>query len=545
MKIDNEIIISLKYLLYPTITTIQDLKLLTEFLDNNVNEIINLSIDKFQELQNVKEKVLKLVVARFKPLLKSEKEKITVPKDLVAAWLAETKEIVKSLFALELPIYAKAITIEWLSIYFLLITLYVVWKGGGPKILQQLIERGEFEEEAFNILLRAVDDKELYELLEKINMKELFDLALSIHAKALEKTLSYMDKKNRKELAERIRPLLEKGKTLSDTLGNILMGIDNYDRMNKKLVLLMLPTLFEALSRVVILKNDESKGEDIEKIVEMLKKGLNKIDIVEESVDLGEVLLQEVARIYALIEKNDIKGVLEVLRGVGNLYLKNALKIFGTTSMISLKVSPDIILLAIPLTPPPLSIHDRLSPRSTMLISQDALEEIANWNFEAKVMLRTSIIRKPEVFRILFEHARRDPLALIGIRLLMGEPVPFILETILPILEIEDISKINEERLRDIIKLLNHLMKDFVETCEYLEKNGWGKNEWLRNIFFYYIHRLLFFTAPRLTEKTRKVLASHGGQDFLVMYEKLSIKIESMYPKVEEKAREDVSELFV
>jgi len=546
VNIPDDVLVAIKYLLFPTTTSIWDLKQVTDRIDTNVNEVIKLKADEFKNIRDARERLIKLTIARFKPIFRAKGEKVVVSSDLVDAWISETKLIARTLIELGYPQYAKAFLIEWISVYFLLVTLYVVWKGGGPKILQQFIEKGEFEEEAFERLLKIQNDEDFWDLCEKVGLRRLFELAIAIHAKSLEKTISYLSEKDRSSLSARISPILEKKDNLLNVFKRTLNELESHDYMNRKLFLLMLPTVLEALTRTLIVRQEDlGSNNDTEEILNLLKDNLDKIEIAgEEITDLGDIVLQEVTKISALINSEEVDSVVRSLRTIGERYLKTAMNAFGMTSMTILKVSPDIILAAVPLTPPPISVYDKLSPKTIVLITQDALEEIANWNFEAKIIFKAAIIRKPNVFKKVIEAIENDPLAFTGLRLIMGDPIPFILEALLPIAEIENLSKINEDKIHEIVELLNYVMRKFMEACEYLKRKGLEDNDWLRTIFLYYIHRLLFFIAPRLTSNLRKILSNYGGQDFLLLYEKLSKKVEALYPKVKEKEGEDISELF-
>ncbi len=546
VNIPDDVLVAIKYLLFPTTTSIWDLKQVTDRIDTNVNEVIKLKADEFKNIRDARERLIKLTIARFKPIFRAKGEKVVVSSDLVDAWISETKLIARTLIELGYPQYAKAFLIEWISVYFLLVTLYVVWKGGGPKILQQFIEKGEFEEEAFERLLKIQNDEDFWDLCEKVGLRRLFELAIAIHAKSLEKTISYLSEKDRSSLSARISPILEKKDNLLNVFKRTLNELESHDYMNRKLFLLMLPTVLEALTRTLIVRQEDlGSNNDTEEILNLLKDNLDKIEIAgEEITDLGDIVLQEVTKISALINSEEVDSVVRTLRTIGERYLKTAMNAFGMTSMTILKVSPDIILAAVPLTPPPISVYDKLSPKTIVLITQDALEEIANWNFEAKIIFKAAIIRKPNVFKKVIEAIENDPLAFTGLRLIMGDPIPFILEALLPIAEIENLSKINEDKIHEIVELLNYVMRKFMEACEYLKRKGLEDNDWLRTIFLYYIHRLLFFIAPRLTSNLRKILSNYGGQDFLLLYEKLSKKVEALYPKVKEKEGEDISELF-
>ena len=546
VNIPDDVLVAIKYLLFPTTTSIWDLKQVTDRIDTNVNEVIKLKADEFKNIRDARERLIKLTIARFKPIFRAKGEKVVVSSDLVDAWISETKLIARTLIELGYPHYAKAFLIEWISVYFLLVTLYVVWKGGGPKILQQFIEKGEFEEEAFERLLKIQNDEDFWDLCEKVGLRRLFELAIAIHAKSLEKTISYLSEKDRSSLSARISPILEKKDNLLNVFKRTLNELESHDYMNRKLFLLMLPTVLEALTRTLIVRQEDlGSNNDTEEILNLLKDNLDKIEIAgEEITDLGDIVLQEVTKISALINSEEVDSVVRTLRTIGERYLKTAMNAFGMTSMTILKVSPDIILAAVPLTPPPISVYDKLSPKTIVLITQDALEEIANWNFEAKIIFKAAIIRKPNVFKKVIEAIENDPLAFTGLRLIMGDPIPFILEALLPIAEIENLSKINEDKIHEIVELLNYVMRKFMEACEYLKRKGLEDNDWLRTIFLYYIHRLLFFIAPRLTSNLRKILSNYGGQDFLLLYEKLSKKVEALYPKVKEKEGEDISELF-
>lgn|GEM_PF-6637984 len=546
VNIPDDVLVAIKYLLFPTTTSIWDLKQVTDRIDTNVNEVIKLKADEFKNIRDARERLIKLTIARFKPIFRAKGEKVVVSSDLVDAWISETKLIARTLIELDYPQYAKAFLIEWISVYFLLVTLYVVWKGGGPKILQQFIEKGEFEEEAFERLLKIQNDEDFWDLCEKVGLRRLFELAIAIHAKSLEKTISYLSEKDRSSLSARISPILEKKDNLLNVFKRTLNELESHDYMNRKLFLLMLPTVLEALTRTLIVRQEDlGSNNDTEEILNLLKDNLDKIEIAgEEITDLGDIVLQEVTKISALINSEEVDSVVRSLRTIGERYLKTAMNAFGMTSMTILKVSPDIILAAVPLTPPPISVYDKLSPKTIVLITQDALEEIANWNFEAKIIFKAAIIRKPNVFKKVIEAIENDPLAFTGLRLIMGDPIPFILEALLPIAEIENLSKINEDKIHEIVELLNYVMRKFMEACEYLKRKGLEDNDWLRTIFLYYIHRLLFFIAPRLTSNLRKILSNYGGQDFLLLYEKLSKKVEALYPKVKEKEGEDISELF-
>ncbi len=546
VNIPDDVLVAIKYLLFPTTTSIWDLKQVTDRIDTNVNEVIKLKADEFKNIRDARERLIKLTIARFKPIFRAKGEKVVVSSDLVDAWISETKLIARTLIELDYPQYAKAFLIEWISVYFLLVTLYVVWKGGGPKILQQFIEKGEFEEEAFERLLKIQNDEDFWDLCEKVGLRRLFELAIAIHAKSLEKTISYLSEKDRSSLSARISPILEKKDNLLNVFKRTLNELESHDYMNRKLFLLMLPTVLEALTRTLIVRQEDlGSNNDTEEILNLLKNNLDKIEIAgEEITDLGDIVLQEVTKISALINSEEVDSVVRTLRTIGERYLKTAMNAFGMTSMTILKVSPDIILAAVPLTPPPISVYDKLSPKTIVLITQDALEEIANWNFEAKIIFKAAIIRKPNVFKKVIEAIENDPLAFTGLRLIMGDPIPFILEALLPIAEIENLSKINEDKIHEIVELLNYVMRKFMEACEYLKRKGLEDNDWLRTIFLYYIHRLLFFIAPRLTSNLRKILSNYGGQDFLLLYEKLSKKVEALYPKVKEKEGEDISELF-
>jgi len=536
---DKSFTAAIKLLLFPRFTTIWDILLLHLNADISIEDAI---IHRRFDDSNLIKKLSKLALARVRPVVRRENNKTIINVDDIDFWLNSELEIIKTLRDLGKLDLARAVAFDFSSIYFLLLTFYALWKNGAPRNLIPLIEKGEFHQDALNKLLSVLDSKEWQKLFKSVNFYDAFTFLITIYSFSLKKILMQSKDKVKERLFSDLKNFLERSGDLI-TLEKYRDALDK-DKYISKIYYSSIAMPIEALLRETIFRKKRELKVILKTLISILSSLRGISQKAEKYTDLQLKNLEVTAEVSENIILGNTKNAIEKINELGHIILKEKVYNIGISERLLLKFPPEIYSLPPPLVSPPIGIGDALSELSFFTILNEVIEETITSNMELKAILRAALITNPRTFEKFLIQVLVSPAASLAFLFTIGTPLAFLLETVIPLIEIEDANN-SREIIREIIQIATHVLKNMNSITRFIiTKYKWGASD-LQRIITFYLYREIFFASNLITPKLREFLSKDpAGIEFLKTFEEISKFLEKIYRRRVEK-REDISDLFV
>lgn len=480
----------------------------------------------------------KLSISRLKPLAKRKDNKIAIQSHDIDKWLQDTFKILDILSKHNKNEDAQILAYNFLSTYFLLVTLYVYQSSNGIKETLQFVREIKFDKNVLESLMSLPKSNEWISLFRKINFYTVFILLLSSYAFSLSKILEFIDIENKHDLSKTLSPILRMSRHYNEIIRqHISVGEENHF-YSVFLSTIVMP--LDAILRDYLVFNSKRGLEELMNILSFVHRIPAKTsffrDINMESIKVSLSIVENLL-------KNNVEKAIEILEKFSKILFAEKMKNIGLSERINLRIAPEIFSIPPPIFPPPISISDRLSDVSLFNIVNETLEELITSSLERKNIFRIPLIINPREFQKFISRGVKDPMLSFGLSYLIGIPSAFLLETMLVILETEKTGEKDQiDLISDISSIINELLRETLSLAKNM-CDSLGDHS-LRKIVSFYLLRDLFFASSFLTTKLKEKLQKlEKGKSLLHTIESVSKFLEIISGQKLEK-KEDISDLF-
>ncbi len=523
---------AIKLILFPKFSTVFDIYRLVKNCDKDPRELL-----KSRNIENLDlhKKLICLAISRFRPIIRRRGGIIIVREQDIRHWIDTSLSIIETLIGLDENEFAKAMTRNFISTYFYLLTVYALWRDASPAT-RKFLMIGKFEDKALEALLEVISEARMKKVLEKLDMEDEFGFSLATYAYSLSVAFSFSGRKEK--LEEKLGGIL----SFREDIDAIIEKLKDYEGKNMESIRQIISDVVYLVGNMVKISVDNKDlRNSIARSFGRISEFISRHDYLNKDIVWNVTKFVVSAMRYLL--DGQIENFFEAFRECGKLILMEKISSVKISERLIFRVLPEIQAFIPTLVSVPINLSDTLTSISPNHLLNDLISEVLGCFLETKMALASMLIVDLDDLYKSMSGLISDPLASVPMIFVVGAPSAWLLETAITISGMDQQrQKITLEKTIKVlgmyIKMLLDITKDLIHgPLDFSIGRKIGASHLLREVTF---------LTLRLSEEVIKIIKSiPGGKRFLNIIDEATKVIEEIYGRGRIVQEEKIEELIV